>query len=147
MNFHSLEGVIGNMRWKKYEEKRQLYQQMVDSYKQLHQIECEQVVGNAHTHEFIPTFEHSIYYKCLPSDDIIGKCFLANFLENEQYFKREIQCVDTGEELSFDHTFKIATNIGILHDDNANMTVYFLSSIYKARFFHGNSLKVLDSTT
>ena len=39
-------------------------------------------------------------------------------MENEQYFKREIQCVDTGEELSFDHTFKIATNIGFLRDDN-----------------------------
>ncbi len=115
MNFHSLEGVIGNMRWKKYEEKRQLYQHMVDSYKQSHQIEME---GNVHTYELIPTFEDSIYYKCLPSDDIIGKCFLANFLENEQYFRREIQCVDTGEELSFDHTFKIATNIGFLRDDN-----------------------------
>ena len=32
MNFHSLEGVIGNMRWKKYKEKRQLYQHMVDNY-------------------------------------------------------------------------------------------------------------------
>ena len=82
---------------------------MMDNYKQLHQVE-----GNVHTHEFIPTFQHSMYYKYLPSDDIIGKCFL----ENEQYFKREIQCVDTGEDLSFDHTFKIATNIGFLHDDN-----------------------------
>ena len=40
------------------------------------------------------------------------------FLENEQYFKREIQSVDTGEGLSFDHTFKIATNIGFLRDDS-----------------------------
>lgn len=101
MNSHSLEGVIGNMRWKKYEEKRQLYLQMVD----------------AHAPE-IPTFESSTYYKYLPSDDTISKCFMANFLENEQYFKREIQSVDTGEELSFDHTFKIASNIGFLRDDN-----------------------------
>ena len=69
-----------------------------------------------HSHG-IPTFETSTYYKCLPSDDIIGKCFVANFLENEQHFKREIQCVGTGEELSFDCTFKVATNIGCLRDD------------------------------
>ena len=116
MNFHSLEGVIGNMRWKKYEEKRQLYQQMVDTYKQFHQMEADYEGLTVHAHE-IPTFETSTYYKCLPSDDIIGKCFVANFLENE-YFKREIQSVDTGEGLSFDHTFKIATNIGFLRDDS-----------------------------
>ena len=112
MNFHSLEGVIGNMRWKKYEEKTQMYQQTLESYKKSHKGED---IENAAQ---VPTFEMSTHYKHLPSDDIISKCFVAKFMDKELDYKREVQSIDTGEELSFDHTFKVATNIGFLRADN-----------------------------
>jgi hypothetical protein len=44
-------------------------------------------------------------------------CFVANILENEQAYKRAIQVLNIGEELSFDHTFKVAANIGYWCDD------------------------------
>ena len=64
-----------------------------------------------------PTFEASTNYKFLPGDDIISKCFVAKFLEDENSYKAEIQSTDTGAVLSFDHTFKVAANIGFLQDD------------------------------
>ena len=111
MNFHSLEGVFGNMRWKKYEEKVQMYRQFVDVHKRLHSAGDERQLE-------IPNFEMSIFYKFLPSDDIIGKCFVSKFMQDEQYYRSEIMSIDTGEELSFDHTFKVAANIGYLRQDN-----------------------------
>lgn len=110
MNFHSLEGVIGNMRWKKFEEKTQMFRQFADAHRRLHACEERQCV--------IPSFETSMFYKFLPSDDLISKCFVSKFMQDEQYYRREIMSTDTGEELSFDHTFKVAANIGYLRQDN-----------------------------
>ena len=52
-----------------------------------------------------------------PSNDLLSKCFLARFLRDEQLYIREITSIDTSESISFDHTFKVATNIGYLHED------------------------------
>lgn len=52
-----------------------------------------------------------------PSNDIIAKCFLTNFLRNEQLYLQEITAVPTTSVISFDHTFKVAANIGYLRTD------------------------------
>ena len=89
MNFHSLEGVIGHMRWKRFEERRQLYQHSVHAYRQLHQL------SNGHQQLSDPsTFKSSMYYK-LPSNDTICKCFVAKFLNDEQLYKTAIQLINT----------------------------------------------------
>ncbi len=54
----------------------------------------------------------------LPSFDLIAKCFLAKFREDENQYHFNIQSVDTGNSISFDHTFKVASNIGFLRKDN-----------------------------
>lgn len=50
------------------------------------------------------------------ANDIFAKCFLAGFLQNEDTYIYEITSIDGGESISFDHTFKIASNIGYLRE-------------------------------
>ena len=47
-----------------------------------------------------------------PSNDIITKCFLSRFLEIEDRYINAMQKVTAGQWISFDHTFKVASNIG-----------------------------------
>lgn len=59
-----------------------------------------------------------------PSNDIISKAFLATFLENEQMYIHEMLSIPIGESISFDHTFKVAANIGYLREDGKWITEY-----------------------
>ena len=52
--------------------------------------------------------------KC-PSNNMLTKCFLANFLKEEHV---EMITINVGETISFDHTFEVATNIAYLREDN-----------------------------
>ena len=92
MNFHSLEGIIGHICWKRYEERRQIYR----TYVEVHKASDSQ--NQSLCSNLSPPFESSVYYELL-SSDIICKCFVANFLENEQSYKRAIEVVKVGEEL------------------------------------------------
>ena len=56
-----------------------------------------------------------------PSNDVLSKCFLAEFLDHE---KKEMTCISVGESISFDHTFKVATNIGYLREDGKWISQY-----------------------
>ena len=54
---------------------------------------------------------------------------LAKFLNDEKIYLTEICKISVGESISFDHTFKVAANIGFLHDDGVwvcNMIVSLL---------------------
>lgn len=55
-------------------------------------------------------------YANSPSDCILSKCFLTKFLMNEQQYIQEISSIQCGRAISFDHTFRIAANIGYLMD-------------------------------
>lgn len=59
-----------------------------------------------------------------PSNDIISKAFLVTFLENEQLYLREMMNIPIEEAISFDHTFKVAANIGYLREDGRWITKY-----------------------
>ena len=65
MNFHSVEGVIGHMRWKRYEEKRRIYQTYIEVHKAGDSSEDQSSIN------LTPPFESSVCHKLLPSDDTI----------------------------------------------------------------------------
>ena len=113
MNFHSLEGVISNMRWKQYEAKRQLYQTYI------------KMRDSQQSYELPPTFEASTNYKFLPSDDIISKCFVAKFLEDENSYKAEIQSTDTGALTTLSKLLLTLAFCEMIKNGSANMTAYF----------------------
>ena len=39
------------------------------------------------------------------------------FLRNEQIYLRELIAIEPGSSISFDHTFKVAANIGYVRED------------------------------
>ena len=62
--------------------------------------------------------------KTVPSDDLLAKCYLFKFLEDENKYRCKIQSVNTGISISFDHTFKVASNIGFLRRDGKWINQY-----------------------
>ena len=59
-----------------------------------------------------------------PTNNIISKCFLAKFLLDEQIYLRDISSIPSGAVISFDHTFKVASNIGYLRKDGKRISQY-----------------------
>ena len=59
-----------------------------------------------------------------PSNDILRKCFLAQFLELEHLYLKCIHSMQVGSAISFDHTFKVATNIGYQRKDGVWVCLY-----------------------
>lgn len=59
-----------------------------------------------------------------PSNNVISKCFLTSFLQSEKLYLQQIHSVEVTEAISFDHTFKVATNIGYLHQDGVWVPQY-----------------------
>ena len=129
MNFYSLEAAISHARWQRFEQNKEISLEM-------HKEESH----------VIASFQDSAA-KYLPSDDLLRECFVANFLTNEHCYKTYIQSLNTGTALSFDHTYKVAANIGFLRSDNKWVTQYdsvFLGmneigQIVSWKFTKGNS--------
>lgn len=59
-----------------------------------------------------------------PSNDAVTKLFLASFLENENVYVKEMEKITIGNTISFDHTFKVASNIGYCRVDKVWVTQY-----------------------
>ena len=81
--------------------------------------------------------------------NIIASLFLSLFLENERRYLHAIEQVTVGRTISFDHTFKIAANIGYSRSDGVWVTQYdsmFIvmnqeGKIIKWQFTKGTSLE------
>ena len=101
LNFYNIESFITEKRWETFARQQDMLT--------LHKTMTGQ---NAQTSDFLT----SQYYK-IPSNDLISKCFLARFLQDEQVYLKEMMAVPTGETISFDHTFKVAANIGFYRED------------------------------
>ena len=54
----------------------------------------------------------------IPSNDAISQCFLKDFIEKECYYVSEMTQLTSDVWISCDHTFKVASNIGYLREDN-----------------------------
>ena len=52
-----------------------------------------------------------------PSNDVICKCILVDFFENRPLYDAQMCQLSARTHISFDHTFKIASNIGFLRAD------------------------------
>ena len=68
-------------------------------------------------------FSNSMLSNC-PSNNAITTLFVTVFLENEGHYLREIERVTVGQTISFDHTFKVASNIGYCRCDNVWVPLY-----------------------
>ena len=60
--------------------------------------------------------------KPYPSNDLLCKCFLANFAENKWIYFSEMSSLATSVCISIDHTFKVAANLGYLRADGKWIT-------------------------
>ena len=56
-----------------------------------------------------------------PSNDIISK---GQFMNDEHLYLQHINSIPTGTSISFDHTFKVAANIGYCREDGTWVPQY-----------------------
>ncbi len=140
MNFYSLEAAISHARWQHFEEDKEIYSDI-----------NRKATENSNTIVEFPSFKDTAA-KYLPSDDLLRECFISNFITSEDSYKRYIQSMNTGSSLSFDHTFKVAANIGYLRSDNKWVAQYdsvFLAmnkvgEIVSWKFSKGNSFHEIE---
>ena len=66
----------------------------------------------------------SLLVKPYPSNDAICKCFLSEYLLNQKRYNFAMSRIESQSLISFDHTFKVAANIGYLRDDGKWITQY-----------------------
>ena len=66
----------------------------------------------------------SYIQKPYPSNDLICKCLLHDFLEHKTYYFHEMALETTSGYLSIDHTFKVAANLGYVRPDGRWVSQY-----------------------
>jgi len=101
LNFYNIESLILEQRWDHFAKQQDIYKINL---------------------EMMNFFDMELAKS--PSNDILCKAFLVLFLENEKLYRKELSVVPIGETISFDHTFKVATNIGYLREDQKWITEY-----------------------
>ena len=100
MNFYAIESLV-------IERRMETYATGISHFKQFttYQAEGEE------------RFSYSLLSKC-PSNSVMATLFVAFFLDNESRYLHEIEKITVGKTISFDHTFKVASNIGYCRSDN-----------------------------
>ena len=68
---------------------------------------------------FVDLISHPI-----PTNDIISRCFIVTFEENELHYTKQMLQVEVKNCLRLDHTFKVASNVGYLRSDGKWITQY-----------------------
>lgn len=110
MNFYNIESLIVERRWETYSRQR--------SHFYLHRQNTQQT-----TNCDGGDFWSSSLSNC-PSNNILAKCFLARFLDDEKLYLSEMEGITVGSSISFDHTFKVAANIGYYREDKVWVPQY-----------------------
>ena len=62
--------------------------------------------------------------KPLPSNDLIARCIVINFQQNEDIYFTQMASLPVTDCIRLDHTFKVASNIGYLRPDGKWITQY-----------------------
>lgn len=109
MNFYAIESLV-------MERRMQTYARGVSHFHLYRQFTHGQGPSEVN-------FASCILSKC-PSNTAISALFVTFFLDSEQKYLYEIEKIRTGSTLSFDHTFKVASNIGYRRIDNVWVTQY-----------------------
>ena len=107
INFYCMETLIIEKRWETFVKKQYLRTLSTET-----QVSCNY-------DEFLTSPMSQT-----PSNDILSKCFIAGFLQNEELYLNEMIAIPISESISFDHTFKVASNIGYLREDKKWISVY-----------------------
>ena len=81
---------------------------------------------NGSTQPLDSSLDNVIAYiqKPYPSNDLICKCLLHDFLEHKAYYFHEMSLETTSGYLSIDHTFKVAANLGYVRPDGRWVSQY-----------------------
>ena len=89
------------------------------------QLQVMSMLGRHH-HFFPPEDLASIInmQQPYPSNDLICKCFIANFAENKWVYFSQMSSLSTSMYISIDHTFKVTANLGYLRPDGKWITQY-----------------------
>ncbi len=107
MNFYNMESLIIERRWRVYA-------------RNLNRL-------NLHTSTAHPCTLNGFQSSHLsnsPSNSLLAKCFLAKFTSQESVYIRELMSIEIGNSISFDHTFKVAANIGYHREDKVWVNQY-----------------------
>ena len=107
INFYSMESLILEKRWECFAKKQELL-----AVNKQTQASC------SYTEFLASSMSQS------PSNDVLSKCFLTRFLQHEELYLHEMEAIPVTESISFDHTFKIASNIGYLREDKKWISQY-----------------------
>ena len=108
INFYNLESLIIERRWESFARQQEL----------------SQIHGKLSVQPVCLSDFWSSKISQSPSNDILSKCFLAQFLKHEKLYLKEMTCIPAAGSISFDHTFKVATNIGYLREDSKWISQY-----------------------
>ena len=108
MNFNTMESIIQEKRWQTYARRHDL--------DLMHTKMSSQSPAE---NDFL-----SLSMSNCPSNDALSECFLASFLQQEKLYIREITSIPIGQSISFDHTFKVATNVWYQREDGRWIPVY-----------------------
>ena len=107
MNFYNMESMILERRWRMY-------------VRNLNRIDSL----NSRTRS--SSFEgfQSSRLSNTPTDTLLTKCFLSKFSSQEHLYLSEMASIKIGTTISFDHTFKVAANIGYHREDRVWVSQY-----------------------
>ena len=105
VNFYEIESLVLERRWEHFNQRIQLLQ---IHYKNSGK-DCMQKVATL--------FEKFKKEHVGPSDNLISRSFLSSFLDSENAYVCNLLSLEVSESISFDHTFKVASNIGHLRQD------------------------------
>lgn len=114
LNFQRIETLIIEQRWQAYS--RQQDWKILNS-----------ALTSPQAQETGIPEERDFFRSCTanaPSDDVLRKIFLGRFLRNEYSYAQEMASIEIGDTISFDHTFKVAVNIGYSREDKVWVPQY-----------------------
>ena len=97
INFYNMESIILERRWESYARQQEMLE--------IHTYLCSQPLQTSSSDLWSSPMSNS------PSNDVLSKCLMAGFLQQEELFLREMPSIPIGESISFDHTFKVAAKI------------------------------------
>ena len=107
MNFYNMESMILERRWRMYA-------------RNLNRIGSL----NSRTQSCSLEGFQSFYLSNTPTDTLLTKCFLSKIRSQEHLYLNDIASVKTCSTISFDHTFKVAANIGYHREDGVWVSQY-----------------------
>ena len=107
MNFFKIEAMCIEEHWNYHCVKEQKFWQVLEEYQSQYPLEEIPTVN-------FPKFKTD----GIPSNDAIAQCFLKDFMEKEWHCISEMAQLTSDIWISCDHTFKVASNIGYLREDD-----------------------------